>query len=122
MEVSSTRKLLSLVQPSDYNSLLMFHIGGNEVATHDPRRIRKDFRALGQLVRDAETEALFSSVILVEGSNIERNAWTESIHTLLHGWCHCQNYAGFASGMARHAGVRWEIQEFFSDGSLLEPL
>lgn len=60
------------------------------MTTCDPRGNKKDFRVLGQLVSEAEAKAPFSSITPVEGSNIKRNGWTESIHTLLHGWCHCQ--------------------------------
>lgn len=55
------------------------------MATHDPRGIKKNFETSGQLVREAQAEALFSSMTPVEDSNIERNGWTECIHTLLHG-------------------------------------
>ncbi|KAK4808505.1 hypothetical protein QYF61_005822 [Mycteria americana] len=48
-----TRILPNLVQPSDYYPLLLFHVGGDEAATQSPRAIKRDFRALGQLVRDS---------------------------------------------------------------------
>ena len=36
-----TRKLPSLVRPSDYYPLLLFHVGGNEAAMHSPRAIQR---------------------------------------------------------------------------------
>ncbi|KAK4810710.1 LOW QUALITY PROTEIN: hypothetical protein QYF61_007684, partial [Mycteria americana] len=45
-----TRILPSLVRPSDYYPLLLFHVGGDEAATRSPRAIKRDFRALGQLL------------------------------------------------------------------------
>ncbi|KAK4810861.1 hypothetical protein QYF61_008833 [Mycteria americana] len=45
-----TRKLPSLVEPSDYYLLLLFHVGGDEVAVCGPREIKRDFRALGRKV------------------------------------------------------------------------
>lgn len=50
-----TRKVPSLVWPIDYYPLLVLHIGGNKVATHSPRVIKRDFKALGWLVTDCET-------------------------------------------------------------------
>ncbi|PKU29821.1 hypothetical protein llap_19875 [Limosa lapponica baueri] len=44
------RKLPSLVQPLDYEALLLFHVGGNEATTCSPRGIKRDFRALGWLL------------------------------------------------------------------------
>ncbi|KAK4806799.1 hypothetical protein QYF61_005595 [Mycteria americana] len=44
-----TRILPSLVRPSDYYPLLLFHVGGDEAATRSPRVIKRDLRALGRL-------------------------------------------------------------------------
>ncbi|KAK4827179.1 hypothetical protein QYF61_015141 [Mycteria americana] len=45
-----TRIFPSLVRPSDYYPLLLFHVGGDEAATRSPRAIKRDFRALGRLL------------------------------------------------------------------------
>jgi len=45
------RKLPTLVQTSDYYSLLLSHVGSDEVAIRSPRVIKGDFRAVGQLVK-----------------------------------------------------------------------
>jgi len=68
-----TRKLPSLVQPSDYHPLLLFHLGGDEVAVHSPRMIKRDFRALGHLVRESGAQVIFSSLLSVAGSDVTRN-------------------------------------------------
>lgn len=54
---------------------------------------------------ESGAQVTFSSTLPVEGNNIRRNRWAESIHTLLHGWCHCQHF-GLCS--TRHAGIRWD--------------
>jgi len=41
------RKLATLVQPSDYYPLPLFHLGADEVAVSSPRVIKKVFKALG---------------------------------------------------------------------------
>ena len=55
-----TRILPSLVRPSDYYPLLLFHVGGDEAATQSPRAIKRDFRALGRLVTWTPEHRLFS--------------------------------------------------------------
>jgi len=46
------RKLPSLVRLSDVYPLLLFHVSGDEATTLIPRAIKRDFRALGRLVRE----------------------------------------------------------------------
>lgn len=57
------RKPPSLVRPSDYYLLLLFHVGGDEAATHSPRAIKRDCRALGWLVRESGAQVIFSSTL-----------------------------------------------------------
>lgn len=76
-----TRKVPSLVQPSDYFPLLIFHVGGDDVATHSPRVIRKEFRALGWLVGESGAQVIFYSILPAEGSNTGRSKRTKSINT-----------------------------------------
>ncbi|PKU33079.1 pecanex-like protein hypothetical protein [Limosa lapponica baueri] len=47
-------KLPSLIRPLAYYPLSLFHMSGNEVATHSPRVIKRDFRALGRLIKESE--------------------------------------------------------------------
>jgi len=83
-----TRKLPSLVQPSDYCLLLLFHVGGDKVAIRSPGVIKRDFRDLGWLVRESGAQAIFSSLLPAAGGDVARNKRTQSINTWLHGWCH----------------------------------
>jgi len=41
------------VQPWDYDPLQLFHVGTHDVATRSPRLIRRDFRALGRMLKDS---------------------------------------------------------------------
>lgn len=49
---------------------------------------------------ESGAQVTFSSTLPVEGNNIRRNRWAESINTWLHGWCHCQHFGGFDNAMA----------------------
>lgn len=55
------------------------------MATFSPRMIKKDFRVLECLVRESEAQVVISSMLPVEGSDIGRNRWAESIITWLCG-------------------------------------
>jgi len=75
-------KLPSLVQPSDYYPLLLFHVGSDEAVVSSPRIIKRDLRALAWPVRESGAQVVFCSVLSVAGSGVGRNRWTQSINTL----------------------------------------
>ena len=49
------------------------HVGGDEAATWSPRAIKRDFRALGQFIRESGAQAIFFSGLPIAGSNTGRN-------------------------------------------------
>ena len=49
-----------LVKTSDYYLLLVFHIGNEEVGRRHPKAIKRDFRALGRLLKGLGARVLFS--------------------------------------------------------------
>ncbi|GAB0208393.1 hypothetical protein GRJ2_003305000 [Grus japonensis] len=95
-----TRKLPSLVQPSDYYPLLLLHVGGDEAVTHNAKAIKRDFRVLGQSLKGSGAQVIFSSLLPVKGSNVGWNRWTQSINAWLRGWCQCHNFGFFDNGVA----------------------
>jgi len=95
-----TRKLPRLVQPSDYYPLLLFHVGGDEVAVRSPGVIKRDFRALGQLVRESGAPVIFSSLLPVVDSDNGRNRQTQFINTWLRSWCHHHSFGFFNNRMS----------------------
>ncbi|KAK4816911.1 LOW QUALITY PROTEIN: hypothetical protein QYF61_024921 [Mycteria americana] len=63
-----TRIRPSLVQPSDYYPLLLFHVGGDEAATRSPSAIKRDFRALGWLLCTVTLDGTEVPSLLTHGS------------------------------------------------------
>jgi len=67
------RNITHLVKPSDYYDimillyypLLFFHIGNDEVGKISSWAIKRDFRALGRLLKGSGAQVLFSSVLSV---------------------------------------------------------
>ncbi|GAB0179160.1 hypothetical protein GRJ2_000381300 [Grus japonensis] len=94
------RKLPSLVHPSDYYPLLLLHVCGDEAETRTTKAIKRDFRLLGQSLKDSGAQVIFSSLLPVEGSNGGWNRRTQSINAWLHGWCQRHNFGFFDNGMA----------------------
>jgi len=74
-----TRKFPSLIWCPDYYPLLLFHAGGDEAIMHSPRTIKRDFRALGCLVRESGPQIIFSSLLPIAGSDTGRNREAQSI-------------------------------------------
>jgi len=65
------RKLPRMVRPSDYYPLLLFHVGADEVAVTSLRVIKKEFKALGRLVKESGAQVIFSSLLPVVGRDVE---------------------------------------------------
>ncbi|KFV15623.1 hypothetical protein N340_04099, partial [Tauraco erythrolophus] len=98
-----SRKLPSLIQPTDYYPLLLFHVGGDETETRSPQSIKRDFRTLGQLVRGSGAQVIFFSVLPVASSDTGRSKCIQSINMWPHGWCHCHNFGFFDNGVVHMA-------------------
>ena len=59
------RNISCLIKPSNYYPLLVFHIGNEEVGRRSSRAIKRDFRALGRLLKGLGVQFVFSSVLSV---------------------------------------------------------
>ncbi|XP_068023760.1 uncharacterized protein [Melanerpes formicivorus] len=92
------RRLPKLIQPSDYHPLLVIQAGSDEIDRKGTRAIKKEFRALGQLIDGAGAQVVFCSVPSVAGEYTERNGRTHTINNWLRGWCQQQNFGFFDQG------------------------
>jgi len=86
------------VQPSDYYPLLVMQAGGDEIVERSPKFIKRDFRALGQLVEGSGAQVVFSSILSLAGNNSERGRKTHLINKWLRDWCHRWNFVFFDHG------------------------
>lgn len=89
-----TRRLLRLIQPSDYSPLLVAQVGRDKVDEKSPRAIKKDFKALGQLVEGTGAQVVFSSIPSVAGKNAKKNR-THLVNMYLKDQCHWWNFIFF---------------------------
>lgn len=62
-----------------YYPLLILLVGGEEISTHNPSVIERDFKTVGWLVRESEAQVIFSFLLPVAGSDTESNRWIINI-------------------------------------------
>ncbi|KFV62420.1 hypothetical protein N307_01705, partial [Dryobates pubescens] len=90
-----TRRIPKIIQPSDYYPLLVIQAGSDEIDKKGTRAIKKEFKALGQLIDGAGAQEVFCSVPSVSGMYTERNERTHTINNWLRGWCQQWNFDFF---------------------------
>ena len=69
-----------------------------QVATRRPKAIKRDFRALGQLVKGSGAQVVFSSILPVAENDEGRNRKSQQSNTWLRAQCHQQNLVFFHHG------------------------
>ncbi|XP_042725317.1 uncharacterized protein LOC122178868 [Lagopus leucura] len=111
-----SRKLPSLIHPSDYYPLLIVQAGSDEIPVRSLRIIKNDFRRLGKLVDGAGIQVVFASIPLVAGMNAEMTRKSHLINAWMRGWCKRKNFGFFDHGVVYSAsGLR------SADGNCLSP-
>jgi len=85
-------KLPGLVRTSNYYPLLVMQIGGDD---RSPKAIKRDFRALGQLVEGSGAQVVFFSTLSVAGKSTEMDRKTHLINRWLRNWCRQWNFGFF---------------------------
>lgn len=61
-----TERLPNLIQFADYYPLLLFHVDNSDTDRNRLRRVKKDYRTLGEGVRDSGAQAVLSSIFLAK--------------------------------------------------------
>ncbi|MCQ4187457.1 SGNH/GDSL hydrolase family protein [Klebsiella pneumoniae] len=87
-----TERLPSLIRPTDYYPLLVFHVGASDTAGSSLRNIKRDFRALGSTVKGSGVQVVFSSILPVEGQGPERARRIWQVNSWLREWCYSQGF------------------------------
>jgi len=82
----------------NYYPLLVMQVGGDEITERIPKAIKRNFRALGQLVKGSGAQVVFSSIPSVAEKIIERDRRTHLINRWLRDWCHQWNFGFFDHG------------------------
>ncbi|XP_074667595.1 uncharacterized protein LOC141917867 [Strix aluco] len=64
-------KLPVLVRPKDYYPLLVFQVGSDDITRRSPKSVKRDFRALGKVIKGSGAQTVFSSIPSVAGMDEE---------------------------------------------------
>ena len=56
-------RLPALVNATDYYPLLVIHVGARDIDSSSLRSIKKDYRALGEVVRGSGAQIVFSTIL-----------------------------------------------------------
>lgn len=60
--------------PSDYYTLLLFHVGTNDTDRENLENIKSEYRTLGAVVKGVGPPMVFSSILPVRGEGGRRRA------------------------------------------------
>ena len=71
-----TRRLPSLVKPKDYYPLLVFQVGSDNISRRSIKSMKRDFRALGKLIKGSGAQVMFSSIPPVGGMDEDEHQRT----------------------------------------------
>uniref|UniRef100_A0A8C8E8K1 SGNH hydrolase-type esterase domain-containing protein n=1 Tax=Otus sunia TaxID=257818 RepID=A0A8C8E8K1_9STRI len=87
-----TRRLPSLVKPKDYYPLLVFQVGSDDVTRRSIKSMKRDFKALGKMIKGSGAQVVFSSIPPVGGMDEDEHRRAQQINSWLQDWCHCQGF------------------------------
>ncbi|KFP92027.1 hypothetical protein N311_01383, partial [Apaloderma vittatum] len=92
------KKLPGLVKPSDYYPLLVMQIDNDEIAERWPEAIKRDLRALGQMLEGSGAQVVFASIPSIMRKNSGSFNKVRQINTWLKGWCQQSSFGFFNHG------------------------
>lgn len=85
------KRLAKLISPTDYYSLLVFHVGINDTARGV---LESSKQALGMTVKGTWAQVGFDLILLVSGRVVRRSGWILLVNSWLHS-CHWQKGLDF---------------------------
>ena len=98
------RIITHLIKPSNYSPLLVFHIGNEEVGKRSPRVIKRDFRALGRLLKGSGAQVVFSSVLSVGDWDPHKRKRVDTLNEWHCEWCCAQGFGYYGLGCSLEQG------------------
>ncbi|KGL92569.1 hypothetical protein N301_03553, partial [Charadrius vociferus] len=88
-------KVPTPVNPSDYYPFLVFQVGSDDVGRRSPKSIKRDFKALGRVLKGSGTQVVFSSIPSVAIMSEEINRKRQQVNSWLRDWCYRQGFGFF---------------------------
>lgn len=84
----TTERLLSLVSPTDYHPLLLFHAESNGTALRKLSSIDSAYMSLWGILKGSGAQVVFSSFLSVRWRGSWSSKWIKQVNAWPHGWCH----------------------------------
>ena len=98
--------------PKDYYPLLVFQVGRHDITRRRPKSMKRDFRALGKLIKGSGTQTAFSSIPSVVGMDEEEYRRSQQMNLWLQDCCYRQGFGFFNHGLVYRTpdffGIRWD--------------
>ena len=85
-------RLPGLVSPTDYYPLIVVHVGASDMASSSLKNIKKDYRALGEVVRGSGAQVVFSSILQDKGEDLKNARRIWQMNKWLEQRCHSQRF------------------------------
>uniref|UniRef100_A0A672URF4 SGNH hydrolase-type esterase domain-containing protein n=1 Tax=Strigops habroptila TaxID=2489341 RepID=A0A672URF4_STRHB len=93
-----TERLPALVSPADYYPLLVVHVGARDIDSSCLEDIKKDYRALGEVVKGSGAQIVFSSILQGKGEDLKKARRVWQVNKWLESWCHSQGFGYLEHG------------------------
>ncbi|XP_073193149.1 uncharacterized protein [Lepidochelys kempii] len=103
-KIRNVMERLPRLKPSDRYPFLLLHVGTNDTAKNDLEQITADYVALGRRIKELEAQAVFSSILPVEGKGRDRDRRIVEVNEWLRRWCRREGFGFFDHGMVFHEG------------------
>uniref|UniRef100_A0A8B9G7H1 Uncharacterized protein n=1 Tax=Amazona collaria TaxID=241587 RepID=A0A8B9G7H1_9PSIT len=91
-------KLPALVSPTDYYPLLVMHVDATDIDSSSSKSIKKDYMALGEVVRGSGAQIVFLSILQDTGQDLEKARRIGQVNKWLEGWCYSQGFGYLEHG------------------------
>ena len=106
-------RLPALVNATDYYPLLVIHVGARDIESSSLRSIKKDYRALGEMVRGSGAQIVFSTILQDTGEELPKARRIGQVNKWLKGWCHSQGIGCLEHRPKVVGQAYWGLVELF---------
>lgn len=107
-----TDRLSSLVNPTDYYLLVLFHVGYNDTLMRQLRSIKKDYMSLEPMLKRSGPKVVFSSISSVRGKGSRRQRQIERIMTICMAGAIFKALSSVVMDLTLRSWVCWDLMGF----------
>ncbi|XP_061232493.1 uncharacterized protein LOC133224745 [Neopsephotus bourkii] len=94
---AASRKKLRVIVVGD-STLKVVHVGASDIDSSSPENIKKDYRALGEVVSGSGAQIVFSSILQDTGEYLKKGRRISQVNKWLEQWCQNQGFGYLEHG------------------------